>query len=93
MKKILLLLGMFLSFSVNAQLVKEIYNDFLKYGTVYATGDISNSVEAQYPTYILRTNDNGSLYSIPIVEDATDVFPFDYTYSIGIRKLARFDYD
>ena len=93
MKKILLLLGMFLSFSVNAQLVKEIYNDFLKYGTVYATGDISNSVEAQYPTYILRTNDNGSLYSIPIVEDATDVFPFDYTYSIGIRKLARFDYE
>ena len=73
--------------------LKEIYKDFLKYGTVYATGDISNSVEAQYPTYILRTNDNGSIYSIPRVEDATDVFPFDYTYNIGIRKLARFDYE
>ena len=102
MKKILLLLGMFLSFSVNAQspealgkqkFFKGLYEDFLKYGTVYATGDISNSVEAQYPTYILRTNDNGSIYSIPTVEDATDVFPFDYTYNIGIRKLARFDYE
>ena len=72
---------------------KAIYKDFLKYSTVYATGDISNSVEAQYPTYILRTNDNGSIYSIPRVEDATDVFPFDYTYNIGIRKLARFDYE
>ena len=72
---------------------KAIYKDFLKYGTIYATGDISNSVEAAEPTYILRTNDDGSIYSIPRVEDATDVFPFDYTYSIGIRKLARFDYE
>ena len=108
MKKILisLLLTTILAGNLNAQdtvwverpkkqypILKSIYKDFLKYGTAYASGDISNSVEAQEPTYILRTNADGSIYSIPRVEDATDVFPFDYTYSIGIRKLARFDYE
>jgi len=93
MKKILLLLGIFLSFSVNAQLAKEIYNDFLKYGTVYGAGDISNSIEAAEPTYFLRTNPDGSLYSIPDVVDNTPVFPYDYRYGFGIRKLARFDYE
>ena len=66
---------------------------FLKYGTVYAAGDISNSIEAAEPTYFLRTNPDGSLYSIPDVVNNTEVFPFDYRYGFGIRKLARFDYE
>ena len=72
---------------------KSLYKDFLKYGTIYGAGDISNSVEAAEPTYFLRTNPDGSLYSIPDVVNNTEVFPFDYRYGFGIRKLARFDYE
>jgi hypothetical protein len=72
---------------------KSIYKDFLKYGTVYGAGDISNSVEASEPTYFLRTNQDGSLYSIPDVVNNTEIFPYDYRYGFGIRKLARFNYE
>jgi len=72
---------------------KSLYKDFLKYGTIYGAGDISNSIEAAEPTYFLRTNPDGSLYSIPDVVDNSPVYPFDYRYGFGIRKLARFDYE
>ena len=46
MKKLLLLLLLVsLSFSANAQLAKELYKEFLKYGTFYTAGDINNSYE------------------------------------------------
>jgi len=99
MKKILTLVFIFLyivpSFGQEDKpnLFKSIYKDFLKYGTIYGAGGISNSVEASEPTYFLRTNPDGSLYSIPDVVDNTEVFPFDYRYGFGIRKLARFDYE
>ena len=103
MKKLLLLVLIIL-FSIPAlgQEVKSssfkkatsaLYKDFLKYGTIYGAGDISNSVEAAESSYFLRTNPDGSLYSIPEVVDNTEVFPFDYRYGFGIRKLARFDYE
>ena len=99
MKKILTLVFIFLyivpSFGQEDKpnLFKSVYKDFLKYGTIYGAGGISNSVEASEPTYFLRTNPDGSLYSIPDVVDNTEVFPFDYRYGFGIRKLARFDYE
>ena len=94
MKKLLfIIVFLFTVTNVQGQFLKDVYKDFLKYGTVYAAGDISNAVEAQEPTYVLRTNQDGSIYSIPRIEDVTDRFPFDYRYSIGIRKLARFDYE
>jgi len=98
MKHLLIILSLIISTSALGQEKKtnffeNLYKDFLKYGTVYAAGDISNAVEAQEPTYVLRTNQDGSIYSIPDIEDVTDRFPFDYRYSIGIRKLARFDYE
>ena len=97
MKKIILLLTILFIIPVSGQekdnLFKSIYKDFLKYGTVYAAGDVSNSVEAVEQTYFLRTNADGSLYSIPDVVNNTEVFPFDYRYGFGIRKLARFDYE
>ena len=94
MKKSLFIIVFLLTITnVQGQFLKDVYKDFLKYGTVYAAGDISNAVEAQEPTYVLRTNQDGSIYSIPRIEDVTDRFPFDYRYSIGIRKLARFDYE
>jgi len=94
--RILVLIVSFILFSPTvsqAQIFKEIYKDFLKYGTVYGAGDISNSIEAAEPTYFLRTNPDGSLYSIPDVVDNTPMYPFDYRYGFGIRKLARFDYE
>ncbi|MDA9111944.1 hypothetical protein N9J42_00505 [bacterium] len=98
MKNILLSIVILLSTQIQAQedkpsFFKSIYKDFLKYGTVYGAGDISNSVEAEEQTYFLRTNPDGSLYSIPDVVNNTEVFPFDYRYGFGIRKLARFDYE
>ena len=72
---------------------KHLYQDFLKYGTVYGAGDISNSIESKEPSYFIRTNQDGSLYSIPDVVDNTPDYPFDYRIGIGIRKLARFDYE
>lgn len=72
---------------------KNLYEDFLKYGTIYGAGDINNSIEAAEPTYFLRTNQDGSLYSIPEVVDNTPVYPFDYRYGFGIRKLARYNYE
>ena len=72
---------------------KEIYNDFLKYGTVYGAGDMSNSIEAAERSYFVRTGDGQSLYDIPVVVDNTPVYPFDYRIGLGIRKLARFSYE
>ena len=62
----------------NDSFFSNLYQDFLKYGTVYGAGDISNSIEAAEPTYFLRTNPDGSIYSIPDVVDNTPFYPFDY---------------
>ena len=78
MKKILLCLLLLVSSQAQSQnLFKSIYKDFLKYGTIYGAGEVRNSVEAPYPTYVVRTNENGSLYDIPRVEDNTTKYPFD----------------
>jgi len=96
-KILLFFVFLFLCSSVYSQdkpsLVKGLYEDFLKYGTLYGAGDISNSIEAAEPTYFVRTNPNGSIYSVPIVEDNTPHYPFDYRLGFGIRKLARFNYE
>lgn len=92
----LIALVMLMPTNANAQndsFFSKVYQDFLKYGTVYGAGEIRNSVVAGSPTYFVRTNPDGSLYSIPDVIDNTPSFPFDYRYGFGIRKLARFDYE
>ena len=38
--------------------------------------------EAAEPTFFLRTNPDGSTYSIPDVVDNTPTFPYDYRYGI-----------
>ena len=97
MKNIMLILLLLAGSQLKAQesdtFFKSLYKDFLKYGTIYGAGDISNSIEASEPTYFLRTNPDGSLYSIPDVVDNTPMYPFDYRYGFGIRKLARFNYE
>ena len=97
-KTILFILILFVSVSISAQevkktFIKSFYDDLLKYGSLYAAGDINNSIEAAEPTFFLRTNPDGSTYSIPDVVDNTPVYPFDYRYGFGIRKLARFNYE
>ena len=93
MKKLLLILGLLISTNSNAQFFSDLYKDFLKYGTIYGAGDISNSIEATENVFFVRTGDGGSLYDIPIVVDDTPKYPFDYRFGVGIRKLARFDYE
>ena len=95
MKKLLFVLVAFLTFStVNAQsFFKEVYKDFLKYGTVYAAGDISNAYENSRKDYFVARPEDGDLYAIPRVIDATEYYDFDYRIGFGIRKLARFDYE
>jgi len=81
-----------ISSNVNAQFFKDVYKDFLKYGTVYAAGNVGNSYITSRPTFFIRT-DPDDLYAIPDVIDETVYHPFDYRYGVGIRKLARFDYE
>jgi len=92
MRILLITLMLLLSSNANAQFFKNVYKDFLKYGTFYAAGNIGNAYETQRPNYFIRT-DPDNLYAIPTVVDNTVYHPFDYRYGIGIRKLARFDYE
>jgi len=78
---------------VKKSFLKEFYKDFLKYGTVYAAGDIRNAYENSRKDYFVERPADGDLYAIPRVVEVTEYFPFDYRYGIGIRKLGRFDYE
>ena len=99
--RILVLIVSFILFSpiVQAQekekknFFKDIYSDFLKYGTIYGAGEIRNSIEAREQTFFVRTSPDGSLYDIPDVVDNTETFAHDYRLGFGIRKLARFNYE
>ena len=92
MKKIVLVIfSLVISFNINAQFFKNVYKDFLKYGTFYAAGNIANA-KLETSDYFIRTNPE-DLYAIPNVIDETTYHPFDYRYGIGIRKLARFGYE
>jgi hypothetical protein len=99
MKNILITILTLLTFAANGQekekgkFFKTIYNDFIKYGTVYWAGDVSNSIEAREQTFFVRTGEGGSLYDVPIVVDNTPDYAFDYRLGFGIRKLARFSYE
>ena len=96
MKQFITFLILLISFNTTAQeekknFFKEIYNDFLKYGTVYAAGNIENAQLVQ-PNYFIRT-DPEDFYGIPQVEDRAKYHPFNYRYGFGIRKLGRFGYE
>ncbi len=99
MKQILTILVLLISFNINAQeeskkskFFKGLYEDFLKYGTLYVAGDIQNPRENP-KDYFVRTNPDGNLYTPPVVVDGTDYYDYDYRYGFGFRKIARFDYE
>lgn len=91
-KHLLLSIIMLVSTQIQAQFFKTIYDELFKYGTLYVAGDVENASEASYPEYFVRTNPD-NLYDIPEVVDQTIYHPYDYRYSVGIRRLARFDYE
>ena len=91
MKKIILILLLLFASNVNAQFFKSIYDDFLKYGTVYAAGNVGNA-KSEQTKYFVRTNSD-NLYDIPRVIDQTTYHPNNYRVGIGLRKLARFGYE
>ena len=91
-KHLLLSIIMLVSTQIQAQFFKTIYDELFKYGTLYVAGDVENASEASYPEYFVRTNPD-NLYDIPEVVDQTIYHPHDYRYSVGIRRLARFDYE
>ena len=93
MKKLFTLIIILISLNLNSQnIFKDLYKDFLKYGTIYIAGDIDNPKEEK-KDYFVRTPEDGSLYSIPEVIDGTAYYDFEYRYGFGIRKIARFDYE
>ena len=91
MKKLILLIAVLFSFNVQSQFLKGLYDDFLKYGTVYAAGNVGNA-KLEQVKYFVRTNPD-NLYDIPAVVDQTIYHPYNYRFGVGIRKLARFGYE
>ena len=81
MKQLLTLLFLVISLNANAQFFKKIF----KYSTVYTSGNISMPlIEDKKEFYVTQEGE---------VRDITREPKFDYRYSIGWRKLARFDYE
>jgi|TARA_R100001460_G_scaffold109_2_gene422 hypothetical protein len=94
MKNLIVALLFLFSLNINAQsFFKQIYDDFLKYGTVYAAGDIRNAYENSRKDFFVERPADGDLYAVPRVIEVTEYFDFDYRYGIGIRKLGRFGYE
>ena len=98
MKQILLALCVLITFNISGQekekgrFFKSIYEELFKYSTIYVAGDMQNPKE-ESKDYFVRPGADGGLYSIPQVVDGTNYYEFDYRYGIGIRKLARYDYE
>ena len=76
MRHLLFILFMLFSVNTNGQFLKDVYKDFLKYGTFYAAGNIENA-QAVQPNYFIRTNPD-DFYGIPQVEDRANYHPFNY---------------
>ena len=78
MRKTLLLLFLIVTICAQAQI-----EDFFKYSTVYTSMTMGTSF-IEDEDYIAI--DRG-------YEDVTQVNPYDYNLTIGLRKIARFDYE
>ena len=78
MKKLILLLCILVSMNLNAQVLKKVF----KYSTFYAAVNGGNSIS------------DVDVYSVTDgLNTSTVKTPFDYTMSLGIRKIARFGYE
>ena len=79
MKKLLLILFLFITFNTNAQIIE----DFFKYSTIYTSVNGGTSISDQ------------SIFSVNtgILEEDIVETPYDYTITLGIRKIQRFQYE
>ena len=93
MKKLLYILCVLFTFNSNAQILKKFYDNVFKYSTVYIAGDMSNAYENTRKDYFVERPSDNNLYDIPKVIDVTEYYPYDYRVGIGIRRMARFDYE
>ena len=57
--------------------------DFFKYSTIYTSMSINTSM----------VEDEDYISIAKGYEDVTEINPYDYNLTIGIRKIARFDYE
>ena len=81
MKQLLTLIFLFISLNTNAQFFKKIF----KYSTVYTSANITQPlIDDRKEFFVTQTGE---------VQDITVEPRFDYRYSVGWRKLARFDYE
>jgi len=67
--------------NANAQFLKNLF----KYSTVYTSGNISMPLQSDNKEFFVTQEGE--------VRDITIEPKYDYRYSIGIRKIARFDYE
>ena len=80
MKKILILTTFLLSLCSEAQILKDIF----KYSTVYASYTESSPLFTPESYFVTQGGE---------VQNITPEFVNDYSYSFGIRKIARFGYE
>ena len=88
MKKFLLLILALVAFqTADAQDKKKLIDlgNFFKYSTFYGVGQISQPIQSSERFYYVDA-DNA-------VIDVTPERKANYSYGLGIRKVARFDYE
>ena len=86
MKKVLvILIFLFLYFNIDAQIIKDIF----KFSTIYVSNGITSpkSAQDQFELNTIGTS------NYAVLNDVTNEHKFDYNIALGIRKIARFDYD
>ena len=76
--KNIILLFLFINICAEAQI-----RDFFKYSTFYTSMTMGTSF-TEREDYIAISKG---------YEDVTQVHPYDYNLTIGLRKIARFDYE
>lgn len=82
MKNIIVLLSAILSLNLAGQ---PSIKKFFKYSTFYSSGILSQPMQEATKDYFVTQGGD--------VFDVTEVYPADYSISVGIRKVARFDYE
>ena len=81
MKQLLTLIFIFFSLDANAQFFKKLF----KYSTIYSSASISMPRQEDFKEFFVTQQGE--------VRDITIEPEYNYRYSIGWRKLARFDYE
>jgi len=93
MNKLITILALLFISNIDAQIFKKVYDNIFKYSTVYIAGDMSNAYENTRKDYFVERPSDNNLYDIPKVIDVTEYYKPDYRIGIGVRRLARFDYE